>query len=90
MTFIKVEDRRLFIGKVQKTLSEEELREAFAPFGEIENLYIVREMNDPKLCKGNMIEFIWNTLLHQTLSNFTLPWLKFVLNFYWFSDTDGY
>ncbi|ESN89902.1 hypothetical protein HELRODRAFT_158131 [Helobdella robusta] len=47
-----VEDRRLFIGKISKHITEEELQSAFTPFGEIEDMFIVREPNDPTLCRG--------------------------------------
>lgn len=47
-----IEDRRLFLGKISRHVLEEEIHQAFSVFGEIEDMFIMREPGEPKLCKG--------------------------------------
>ena len=48
--FVFVEDRKLFVGMISKTTTEDDLRVMFAPFGTIENVTVLRDVD--KRSKG--------------------------------------
>ena len=50
VNFVLPDDRKLFVGMISKTTSEDDLRLMFAPFGTIENVTVLRDAD--KRSKG--------------------------------------
>ena len=72
------EDRRLFVGMLGKTTSDDELRDMFEPFGNMESCFVLREKDGSSRGKFKQTYSYMpqlNVVLYLCAFHFAFEWL---------------
>ena len=73
MCFPFAEDRKLFVGMLNKQQTEDDIRGLFTPFGPVEELTILRDQNGNS--KGRSNDSMFNACARTYLCNLLQYWL---------------